>query len=329
MRPCVSGLGVVVASLAGALWLAPGVQAAPLRASASLTAGSGGGPASADPAAPATGDAAAGAELEREVAAGTHWRLSTPHGPVHVWTPKGYNSATAAIVVYVHGFYTNVDRAWTEHQLPEQFALSGINAMFIACESPSGTRDAVSWRSLASLLQTVRAGIGRRLPQGRLVVVGHSGAHRTITQWLDNRGIDTVVLMDAAYGEIELYRDWINGSRKRRLIDVGDDTMRWTDALHRSLPSTVVVDRFPPARAGFLPLEAQDARIVYIRSQLGHMPLVTGGVALPMVLRALSVEILPEQLLDEPLGVLPPLPGDDGAGDDATVAGAKAAPGRS
>ena len=59
------------------------------------------------------------------------------------------------------------------------------------------------------------------------------------------------------------------------------------------------------------------------------MPLVTGGVALPMVLRALSVEILPERLLDEPLGVLPPLPDDDGPGDDATVAGDRPAAGRS
>jgi len=314
MRPCVSGLGVVVVALASVLWLTSGAQAAPLSATAATSVGG-----NMDASAP---DPTAGAELERAVAAGNHWRLDTAHGPVHVWTPKGYTAATAAIVVYVHGFYTDVDRAWTEHRLAAQFALSGINAMFIACEAPAGPRDPVYWRSLSSLLQTVRAGIGQRLPSGRLVVVGHSGAHRTITQWLDNRGIDTVVLMDAAYGELDLYRDWIRGSRERRLIDVGDDTMRWTDALHRSLPSTVVVDRFPPARAGFLPLEAQDARIVYIRSQLGHMPLVTGGVALPMVLRALSVEIVPEELLDEPLGVLPPLPDDDdGPGDDATVAG--------
>ena len=38
--------------------------------------------------------------------------LATAHGPVHVWVPAGYHPDGAAIVLYVHGYYTGVDKAW-------------------------------------------------------------------------------------------------------------------------------------------------------------------------------------------------------------------------
>jgi hypothetical protein len=62
---------------------------------------------------------------------------------VHVWTPASFDRETAGIVVYVHGFFTNVDQAWRYHRLPKQFAESGINAVFIACEAPVGPDDDV------------------------------------------------------------------------------------------------------------------------------------------------------------------------------------------
>src|SRR5689334_21378507 len=52
--------------------------------------------------------------------------------------------------------------------------------------------------------------------------MGHSGAHRTLRAWLKDSAIDTVVLVDAAYGEIDQYKDWILGNVHRRMIDVGD-----------------------------------------------------------------------------------------------------------
>jgi hypothetical protein len=241
------------------------------------------------------------------VAAGHHWRFETTHGVVHVWTPDGYDPRTAAIVAYVHGYYTDVDRAWMDHRLPEQFALSGINAMFIACEAPAGKSELVSWRSLPALLQVVTRGTGQPLPRGRRIAVGHSGAFRTLESWLADPALDTIVLLDAVY-DLDPFRAWIRASQRRRLIDIGADTVRFTDELHRTLPSTYVVDALPPPEAGALPPEAAAARIVYVRSQVGHMPLVTGGVALPMVLRATSVDQVATAPSRQPLGVLPPAP---------------------
>jgi hypothetical protein len=261
----------------------------------------------------------AAAAVTAAVAAGRHWRLDTPRGPIHVWAPAGYHAATAATVVYVHGYYTDLDGAWENHQLPEQFALSGINALFIACEAPEGKSVPVVWSSLTALLRAVRTGIGEPLPRGRLVAIGHSGAYRTLVPWLWNPQLATVVLLDAAY-DPQPFRWWIRSSRRHQLIDIGEETVHLADWLHRSLPGTVVVDALPPAEAGALPPQTIGARIVYIRSQVGHMPLVTAGVALPMVLRALSVGAVASAPWSEPLGVLPrPPPAPDG-GPDAIAA---------
>jgi hypothetical protein len=123
--------------------------------------------------------------------------------------------------------------------------------------------------------------------------VGHSGAHRTLSEWVaEGDTIDTIGLLDALYGEQPEIRGWIAGSEDRRLINVGDVTRPWTDKLHALLPETKVFARFPPRERGHLH-GARKARIVYVRSQLGHMPLVTGGVALPMVLRASRIASVP------------------------------------
>lgn len=242
--------------------------------------------------------------LERAVAAGQSWRLDTGHGPVHVWVPAGYHADGAATVIYAHGYYTDVDKAWANHRLAEQFALSGLNALFIAPESPSGSRQRVHWPSLSELLVEVQRATGVARPMGATIAIGHSGAYRVMFAWMDYPGLDVIVAMDAMYGEVETWAEWLNGSPARRLINVGDDTVRWTEELARELATeTVTLDRFPDD--GAMPAEARAARVLYVRSQLGHMPLVTQGVALPLVLRLLPAEILPAAPWREPLG-LPP-----------------------
>jgi len=234
--------------------------------------------------------------LSELVEGGRHWRFTTEHGPVHVWIPKGYDAKRAETIVYVHGYYVHVDDAWRNYKLETQFAGSAINAMFIAPEAPSTFGEPVAWESLAALLDSVERGIGQPWPKRRIVAIGHSAAFRTLLGWLDEPLIDTLVLVDAAYGEIEQYKDWLLASDHHRLIDIGDDTREWTDKLHADLPQTVVLDSFPSLEEG-IPRSAARARILYIKSSLGHFPLVTGGVALPMILRTLRAK----RLVREPL----------------------------
>jgi hypothetical protein len=237
------------------------------------------------------------------VADGQYWRLATKQGPVHVWIPEGYKKKGAETVVYVHGFYTKVDAAWKNHDLPAQFAASAINAMFIACEAPASGSEPVSWRSIGELLATVEAGIGQKVPKRRLVALGHSGAWRTLVNWVDEPILDTVILFDALYGEIATFRDWIKGSPKRRLINVGDGTKKWAEELHKQLPETLILDGFPSAEEK-VPRTVKRSQIVYIRSNVGHFPLVTGGLALPLTLRMLRGRLL----IDMPLADILELP---------------------
>jgi hypothetical protein len=234
--------------------------------------------------------------LQELVEGGQHWRLMTKHGPVHVWTPKGYERRRAETIVYVHGYYVHVDEAWKVYALEKQFAASAINAIFIACEAPASAAEPVSWTSIAELLDNVERGIAQKLPRRRIVAMGHSGAHRTLRGWLDEPAIDTIVLIDGAYGEVDDFKEWILADEKRRLIDIGDDTRERTDALHADLPETVTLNEFPTLEEG-IPRSAARARILYIRSDVGHFPLVTSGWTLPMIMRTLRAK----RLVREPL----------------------------
>ncbi|MBA3394449.1 MAG: hypothetical protein H0T89_17520 [Deltaproteobacteria bacterium] len=203
----------------------------------------------------------------------------------------------------MHGYFTGVDRAWRAHRLPRQFAESKINALFIACEAPDGPNGRVMWTNIDELLDVVAARIEEPLPEGRVVAVAHSGAHRTLATWLDEERIDTIVLVDALYGEMPKFREWLDSNAGRRLIDAAALTRRWSEQLHAALPDTLVFDRFPPPRAGKL-RGARSARVVYVRSQHDHMRLVTGGIALPMLLRALQLPIVEDASRKAPIRAL-------------------------
>lgn len=235
--------------------------------------------------------------LVEQVAQGRHWRLDTDNGPVHIWVPRGYDAATAHTVIYVHGYWQDADAVWIEHRLAEQFALSGINAMFVVPEAPRNKSDRVMWPSTQALLAAVVAGVGEPLPKGRIAVLGHSGAYRTVIQWLADSRLDTLVLLDAAYVDVKPYRDWVRGAKSRRFLNVSIDTIRWSNYLHRWLPSTLTVDGFPRE----LTDKMKKARILYVKSDIAHFPLVTEGVAIPQMLRVLGAP----PALDEapPLGL--------------------------
>ena len=228
---------------------------------------------------------------------GQSWRLETEHGAIHVWIPDAYDPATAATIVFVHGYRTDCDTVWTDYRLPEQFALSGINAMFVVPEAPDGKRAKLAWPSLDALVARVHEGVDVAMPAGRLVAVGHSGAYRTLANWLPNKRLDTVVLLDAVYGEYR-FAPWVRRGPDRRLLNIAYETTRYSDYMHKHLPTTQRVIGLP--LFGF-----PDARIVYAKTDVGHWKLVTDGVALPMALRALDLPFVYGAPLEVPLGLSP------------------------
>ncbi|BDG03804.1 hypothetical protein [Anaeromyxobacter oryzae] len=233
-----------------------------------------------------------GAVEETRDAGGRHLRLGTARGTIHVWLPPGYARRTAGIVLYVHGYYTNVDQAFVDHDLASQFRASGLDAAFIAPEAPDWNGAPVYWNDLAELLGEVAARAKLRLPEGPVVVSGHSGAIRTVLPWLSDPRVEEIVLLDGLYrGEDELSA-WLAQAPagRRRLLLVGQETAPLTEAWLPSLGAGNVVSHPRiPARLG---ARERRAPVVYLRSQYDHMALVTGGRVLPLLLRATRVRPL-------------------------------------
>lgn len=267
------------------------------------------------PAAPAPAPAPAGSGDEAEARfpdpGGRHWRIDTAHGPVHVWTPPGYRADTAGIAVYVHGYYTDVDAAWDEHHLAAQFAASGCNALFVVPEAPRGNRQDVYWHSLGDLLREVRRHTGLVLPWAEIVALGHSGAYRTLLAWLDEPELAHVVLLDGLYGNEQPFLDWLASGRHagrhagaqggRRLTLVGLDTLRWSELVASDHAGAHGLDWIPDQVAD-VPGAARTARLLHIRSQYGHMELITEGKAMPVLLRLSGLPALADAQPGAPAG---------------------------
>jgi hypothetical protein len=220
--------------------------------------------------------------IEGAIVPGNHQRLDTPHGIVHVWAPEGYRAETASLIVYVHGYFVNVDDAWWAHGLPEQFGSSSINALFVAVEAPSKASESVQWCSITELVDTIRGAVSEGMPKGKVIAIGHSGAYRTLDQWLADPLLDTVVMLDAGYGSRDPFLAWVRRSDKHRLITVSSDTTWWCHELHKQLPGTRTIAGFPER-----PESMQHERIVHIRTTLDHWQVVT--TALPATLAMLRV----------------------------------------
>jgi len=136
-----------------------------------------------------------------------HLRFETPNGPIHVYIPDGYSDG--GTVVYVHGFFDNVDEAWSKQRLEDQFSASGRNALFVAVEAPQKNGDRVRWRSLPELLDTVAVKTGIQ-PGDPVVAVAHSGGFDTVASWLNDPRLVHVILLDALYGFVNQFTQWAN-----------------------------------------------------------------------------------------------------------------------
>ncbi|MCB9527554.1 MAG: hypothetical protein H6701_04005 [Myxococcales bacterium] len=231
-------------------------------------------------------------DTRKTAAGGDYWRLDTAGGVVYVWVPPNYHRPTAGSVIYVHGYWTSADRAWREHQLPQQFRKSRQNAIFIVPSAPTGPEDGVKFKTLGGLRGAIRKK-GIRLPDGPIVVIGHSGAYRTIAEWVDHALVQQVTLLDGFYGREDKWEEFIVTGKKakqHKLVLVGVTTTKAGVAFAR---------RHKGVRRNGLPTRYEDftraekrARLLHINARAGHSELVAGGSILPLMLRLTPLPLL-------------------------------------
>ena len=231
-------------------------------------------------------------DTRKQAAGGDYWRLETAGGPLYVWVPPKYDRATAGSVIYVHGYWTSADQAWRDHQLPQQFRKSRQNAIFIVPSAPTGPEDSVKFKTLGGLRGAIRQK-GIRLPNGPIVVIGHSGAYRTIAEWVDHSLVQQVTLLDGFYGRDDKWEEFIltgKRAKQHKLVLVGVTTTRAGTAFAR---------RHKGVRRNGLPTRYEDftraekrARLLHISARAGHSELVSGGAILPLMLRLTPLPLL-------------------------------------
>lgn len=230
---------------------------------------------------------------EDTVAGGKHWRIKTSAGSVHVWVPENYDRATAGTVIYVHGYWTDADGAWREYNLARQFRASRQNALFIVPDAPSSNEDSVKWPALKDLRHAIaRANIV--LPDGPAIVMGHSGAFRTVMQWVDHRAVEQIILLDAMYAGEHAFDAFIDSGKRadqHKLIVVGADTAQGSEGFAKKYKFAVAREKMPASYDGFTKRERR-AKLLYIRSQYEHMSIVTSGKVIPVLLRLTPLKSL-------------------------------------
>ena len=236
-----------------------------------------------------TGQAAPGQTSQPatdQVSGGAHWRLLTEKGPVHVWQPRGYDPAKAGTVIYVHGYYTNVDSAWVQHALAEQFASSRANALFIVPEAPAGSNEEVFWPVLSDLLKEVERQLPGLKAHAPIVAAGHSGAWRTLGAWADDKTVENFILLDALYGMDDKFQAWLarqpSGNEPRMTL-VSKDTASRVAPFLEKIPTAKRRAALPETYRDLTPAE-RDVPVLEIASDLGHMEIVTSGKVLPVLL---------------------------------------------
>jgi alpha-beta hydrolase superfamily lysophospholipase len=219
---------------------------------------------------------------QKELDQGSHFRIAAPAGVIHVLKPKGYRRKDAGVVLYVHGFNNTVDKTWRDDALAEQLTGSGLNAVFIAVAAPRSLMDTVKFPDLERVLALVSRHTGR-LPNGRVVAVGHSGGYWTIANWLDEKRLERIILLDGMYGFVAEYKRWLAADRRRRLVFVARGTARLSRSFIRGQKGVAIRDNVPGTFKGFTRRQ-RNARIVHMRSQFSHSGIVKSGKVIPVVL---------------------------------------------
>ena len=243
----------------------------------------------------ATAVAQEGVEVTTPEAGGEDLRIETSHGPLHLWRPAHYDSHTAGIVIYIHGYLTSVDQTWADDRLAAQFHESDRNALFIAIEAPQSNTEDVTWNSLQDLLRTVEERAPYSLPRGPLVVMGHSAAYRTMLAWLPDPRIQYLILLDALYTGAPQFRYWLRphpDTKSHRMILVTYETWWTSNKFARHVYGTARRKGIPARATAFSPRETK-ARLLYLRSQYDHNEIVSNGKVIPVLLQISPIKAVP------------------------------------
>jgi hypothetical protein len=206
---------------------------------------------------------------------------------VRVWAPAGYRPASAGVVVYVHGYFTQPDEAWKKHNLVEQFRKTGLNALFIVPAAPTQNGEEVKFPRLNELLRETAKRTQLPIPGRSITAIAHSGGYRTVLPWLSNPELNHVVLLDGLYAGEEKFLAWARGG-PHRLTIVGQDTAARIEPIFKADKTINFLRAIPPGFAA----RDKTAHVLYMHSQYNHTEMVLNGKVIPLVVRRSPIALI-------------------------------------
>ncbi len=157
---------------------------------------------------------------------------------VAVFIPSGFNpESDVNLLFYFHGHSSSIERSFQKFSLREMVAESEKNLILIFPQGPKNARDSScgklerqqGFRKLVNeVLDTLAAENVISRPQvGSIILSGHSGAYKVIGQILHQGGltdkISEVYLLDATYGQLDIFEYWAGTNQRVILRSVFTD----------------------------------------------------------------------------------------------------------
>ncbi len=221
-----------------------------------------------------------------------HWRLESPHGPIHVWHPA-YSGKLDETVVYAHGDNNNADKVWSDkYKMRDQFEKSGRKALYIIPSVPPGPGprpkgEISNWdQNLEGLTDFVQTETGLSVPS-HITAMGHSAGYRSIQSWLEDERIENIILIDSFYGYFSRFRDWLKKEGHCMALvsanpEKSQSTKEWGEPFAEKLSKRHEVqffDHMPKKLKGKMP------KLVYINTLFHHHLMPMGNRVIPKVLQ--------------------------------------------
>jgi hypothetical protein len=170
---------------------------------------------------------------------GIYWEDATySDRRVLLFIPRGFDPARPAVmIVYLHGNLATLERdVVNRQQVPRQLAESGLNAVLVAPQLAVNALDSTAGKfytpgAFRSFIEEAAAKLARLYGQTRaraaivslpVVLVAYSGGYVPAAWALHKGGTDKrvigVLLLDALYGEVDKYAEWIGRHPKSFFI---------------------------------------------------------------------------------------------------------------
>jgi hypothetical protein len=199
--------------------------------------------------------------------------------------PAGFSLARAGIIiVFFHGHGAEIKRDIGRRQaLPAQISESRANAVLVAPQFALDAADSSPGKfrkagAFARFLREAAHNLGRLHGDARaeqafarmpVVIIGYSGGYLPIAWILHNNDVKKrvrgVVLLDALYGELDKFRDWIEGDRSAFFVSAYlGSTRRQNIELQRVLSERTVAfsmslnAQLKPGSVVFIPGDTQE-----------------------------------------------------------------------